>query len=297
VYIETKMNAKELNAIVAQAVANALAKFTVPTPEVEDDDFIDVEATVSQPRAVSHMAAGTATATEDDPNIVRINITQGYIDSRLTLPREVYLKSNRDATQKDGNNVVVVDGVAYPQTVNQGRSSKIQARTFNVTTAGQQLVLTRIKGNQWASVVKGKGNAVAKTVSAPAKKAPVQLGKKVAAPVPAKAGKSAGRFQVTPPAKAKAVAVPKPVSKGKTQEAGIPDVQTALRTAVKQITANAEAGTINTAIQNASEKRGDEPTPRMYLTTAENRALKAAMENAGSNILAADKPLRKHFNW
>lgn len=233
---------------------------------------------------------------ETDPNKVRVNITQGSLDNRMTLPREIFIKSRRDSyvhadrevTDPDSS-YVIVDGQKYYQTNNQGRSGKIQASTFGATQDGQVLVLMREKGNRWTSAIKGgKGGGVAKGT----KKGGISLKAK---------GQSAGRFQVAPPSKGKAV-VPPQKAKAKSTSTNNADakeaLQDALRLAVGQIQENAENGFVNKAIEQAQEKRNaDEPTPRMYLNTKQNRALRQACEDAGRSILSIDPVLRKHFKW
>ena len=231
---------------------------------------------------------------DDDNDVVRMNITQGYLDNRITLPREIYVKSRRDSYIHDADpserevtdparSYVVVDGVKYPQTTNQGRSSKIQASTFGANREGQTLVFMRESGNKWVSAIKG-GGAKSKSVSAP-----VGRPKGKVAP-PSSKGKSAGRFQLPSPQA-------KGVSKGKTQSANSVSLKDALRTAKSEIEENYENGFVNKSIEQATKNRKQLPTPRMYLNTKQNRALADAFKEHGKNILHTDNPLRRAFGW
>lgn len=235
-----------------------------------------------------------------DPNKVFIHVTDSALTNRITIPREIFIKSKRDSYEHPNvvndpaRSYVVINGKKVYQTSNQGRSSKIQASFFNATRAGQTLVLMREKGNIWVSSIRGGkvGAAVA-----PANKGTNKgrVGLSLAAPV-AK-GKSAGRFQVAQP---QAVAPPKAKTQPKvqTQKAGssAEQLQAALRLAVKQINENAKNGFTNASIELAAARRNSQ-TPRMYLTTAQNKALKAVCEDNGKSILDTDAPLRKYFKW
>lgn len=100
------------------------------------------------------------------PNEVRVNVTEGAVANRLTLPREVYAKSKADSWDEEGHEVadprksyVIVDDEKYPQTINNGRSNKIHPSVFGAG-AGDLIVLKRVKGRTWVSAVKkGKGDA------------------------------------------------------------------------------------------------------------------------------------------
>lgn len=247
-----------------------------------------------------------------DPNKIQINVTEGYIRNRLTLPREIYVKSNRDEYNYDDNEImdtarayVYVDGEKFPQSVNQGRSNKIQATFFaEDIEEGDLIVLKREGGNKWVSVVKSGAGTVAKRRPTP------QPAKSKVSGNKSKAKRSSGRSDDS--SKSKQRTGPK-VSKGKssssrinlfgddettttrkakskgqaTQTANWPQV---LKETAKTVIKNNKAGVYNDAIDRARKSDKDY---RVFLKTAENRKFKQAASDAGLTLSAAVVKLYK----
>lgn len=244
----------------------------------------NTEAAVTEAPAVSFMAAPFVADTSD-PNVVRVHITEGYMRNRMTLPREIYIKSKRDSYDHSDGSVdspqsfVVVDGVKYPQTGNQGRSSKIQPSTFGAKGEGQVVVFTKVKGNVWESAIKGKAQAG------------------TAAPAKAK-GKSVGSFQIgntnkQAPAKGgtgRAVAnpfAPKAKTQPKVQAPKATGWPQTLKATVKAVKENAAEEFYNDKVLNL-----DEQDYRVYLKTPQHKAFKTAAKENGMTLRQAVDALR-----
>jgi hypothetical protein len=276
------MNSKTMTAMAAQISAltttvMSLAQHMGLTPAVADAD-----ASVRETPTFSLMAAKPAIHArripdeDGDPNQVQVYVTAGAVTNRMTLPREIYIKSKRDSydhsereVDNPAHSVVIVDGVKYPQTSNQGRSSKVQISTFGAKGEGQTIVFDRIKGNQWESSVKGRAShsntpapALAKQAASKGKGVSLASGKSTGN----KSGKVANPF--APKGQTKS---PSPTPQA--------DFKSVLAQTVKHVKANAKDDFYNDKVINLHDR-----DYRVYLRTPEHKAFKEAVKEAAMTL-------------
>lgn len=275
---------KQLNAQIA-AMALTIENLTTRITGLPDN----TEASHPEPSFdIAPMATRTSRNEDDDsdPNEVRVHITEGYVRNRMTLPREIYVKSGRDSYDHPTRTVndpkrsyVIVNGDKYPQTSNQGRSSKLPVSTFNVKGEGQTVVFSRVRGNQWTSKVVGKVGASAPVRKAtPTAKPAVSLGNGVGG-----GSKSAIKSKaVVNPFAPKAQA--KPASKAQATTSW----PNALAQTVANVKANAKAGFYNENVRNL-----DEHDYRVYLQRTQHKAFKNAVKANGMTLRQGVTALRK----